>query len=836
MTLVSRLSPNQWLPALSQHLSVLLLSIMIFFLQGPNYVHHLWDRLAEAGDSFIVSWILSWNAHALMTPGLSVWDAPIFYPVRNALAFSETLFGNLWLTVPIQYITDNPVFATNMLLFSSFILSSYCVFLLVRDVTGSFWAGLISGIIFSFNPYRWGHAGHLQLLPMYWSALSLFFANRFLRSSQKRYFILMLICIWIQYYASVYLGTMLLTMLIVLFMIFVMGELEKGNRLKFITDRQNLILFVGGAFCSVLVLLCIGLPYVETAKVWGFFRSLSDNTTYSAEPISFLLRPSYGFANYDWMYSIMEERIRSGEGGVFLGVIPMLLIVFSLFFYRKLKCNISREEGMLFRRYAWCTLLMGVFTLGPYLIFLNSETGIPLPYQLVYYLVPGAKAMRVPARFFQPLLLCGSVLCGFGIAFYLQRSRQWPKLLKAVILLAFCIVFSMDYSVRNTEGAYAGTKDQFPLVYQYLSNSENKGPVLELPLGLPGPTFFYGFKYLHYQSAHWRPLVGGMSGWFPPGRWELGLKLDHSPTPEALELIGLSYATTLVVHLDKYSETDRTFWESADLTKYGFVFIRKIEESMVWEREKNPLPLSEKLKVLAVNYRVKSDHKLYLNLTLSPLEDGTSWRCLTEGVSDMNITLTRKNGKKTDFSRTLTIPPYLSAGQSTNVILPKIKIPYEEVVHIHLKGPLIKEYDGKQDFIDISQYITAGKIGAVDDLTGPWENCLQPDGNPDQGVSIDIRQNPLSEKVEQWELQSFAPDRQYMGSWVDCVRESTNWKMAITSIGQNGYWNNSAVSRKLRNGSAVIHVSDNGAFGQNGFLKLVGKGKWDNTLFVIDVK
>ena len=135
-----------------QHASVLFAGVFVFFIQGPKFVYHLWDHLYEGGDSFINSWILAWNAHALLRHGVSVWDAPIFYPVQNALAFSETMFGNLWITLPIYYVTDNPTFAANMLLLTSFVFGMYFVFLLVRDLTGSFWSGLIAGVVFSFNP------------------------------------------------------------------------------------------------------------------------------------------------------------------------------------------------------------------------------------------------------------------------------------------------------------------------------------------------------------------------------------------------------------------------------------------------------------------------------------------------------------------------------------------------------------------------------------------------------------------------------------------------------------------------------------------------------------
>jgi len=66
------------------------------------------------------------------------------------------MFGNLWITLPVQYLTGNPTFAANTLFLLCFVLGAYCVFLLVNELTGDFWSGLTAGIVFSFNPARPG--------------------------------------------------------------------------------------------------------------------------------------------------------------------------------------------------------------------------------------------------------------------------------------------------------------------------------------------------------------------------------------------------------------------------------------------------------------------------------------------------------------------------------------------------------------------------------------------------------------------------------------------------------------------------------------------------------
>src|SRR5262249_40743570 len=155
---------SRWAAALA-HLSVLAIAASVFFVQGPLFLFHPCDRLADGAHAVLNAWILRWHAHVLANPLLNVWDAPIYSPVKNTFAFSETMFGNLWITLPIQYLTGNHLLAANVLVFVSFILGMYFTFLLVRRLTDCFPAGVVAGMVFSFNPYRWSEIPHVQLLP-----------------------------------------------------------------------------------------------------------------------------------------------------------------------------------------------------------------------------------------------------------------------------------------------------------------------------------------------------------------------------------------------------------------------------------------------------------------------------------------------------------------------------------------------------------------------------------------------------------------------------------------------------------------------------------------------
>jgi hypothetical protein len=676
----------------SRHASVMFIGVAIFFIQGPPFVFRLWDRLLGGGDAFINSWILAWDAYALSRPGLSVWDAPIFYPVKNALTFSEPLFGNLWLTLPVYYLTGNATFAANMLLMASFVLCMYTAFLLIYDLTGCYWSGVAAGIIFSFNPYRWSHAAHLQLLPFFWAPLALLFAHRFLKEPKQFYFYGMLVCVWIQYYASIYLGTMLLTLMIIFFIVQMITSPDPTSRWVFFTNGRLQKMIIPGALASMLVLLPLGYPYLETVRKWKFVRGLSENSFYSAEPLSYFFRPSAFFASYHGLRQVLEGQIRGGEGAVFVGVVLLLMAIISVVMVRFTPQAFSVGQKIIIRRYGWMALVVAVLTLGPFLIFLDYRTDVPLLYQLVYYLIPGAKAMRVPARFVIPLLLCLSVLAGFAISGLMNLSRRWPLLWRLLGAAIFIIILSFDYRIVQSEGAKAEPTKDFPPVYTYLAEGSRQRSILELPMGTPGQGTI-SFKYLHYQTSHWRPILGGNSGWFPPSVDAL-YEMTHScPNGDCFEILSICPAETLVVHLNYLNGPDKTLWKTADLTPYGFGSKRQIGEALVWERKTASIQMSEKLVVIWSQWRLKKD-KLRPMILVQPATNGKAWRDIGHPWLDITVVVTDTDQIQHSYKALLKAPPYLLAGRRALIKVQPIKLDTSRIKSVQFQGTALLDQTG----------------------------------------------------------------------------------------------------------------------------------------------
>src|SRR5579864_7112562 len=81
-------------------------------------------------------WNVAWVARTLVVDPLHVFDANIFYPDRDTLAYSESNLGAGVIAAPVYWATRNPYAAHNAAVLMAFVLSFVGMFYLVRHLTG----------------------------------------------------------------------------------------------------------------------------------------------------------------------------------------------------------------------------------------------------------------------------------------------------------------------------------------------------------------------------------------------------------------------------------------------------------------------------------------------------------------------------------------------------------------------------------------------------------------------------------------------------------------------------------------------------------------------------
>ena len=80
------------------------------------------------------------------------------------------------------------------------------------------------------------------------------------------------------------------------------------------------------------------------------------------------------------------------------------------------------------------------------------------------------------------------------------------------------------------------------------------GNVLELPVPRPDGLPFHDASYLYTSTFHWKTLVNGYSGYYPPSYIRRLSRLATLPSPAALDQIRDDNVRWVVVHEQRYRD------------------------------------------------------------------------------------------------------------------------------------------------------------------------------------------------------------------------------------------------------------------------------------------
>jgi hypothetical protein len=113
-------------------------------------------------DAQLVVWALAWVAHALAGQPSRIFDANINFPAPAQLTGSDHFLASQILFAPVFWLTGNPIFAANVIVFLSYPLAACAMESLLRQLGVWRPAAWITGVLFALGPYR--VPANLQLL------------------------------------------------------------------------------------------------------------------------------------------------------------------------------------------------------------------------------------------------------------------------------------------------------------------------------------------------------------------------------------------------------------------------------------------------------------------------------------------------------------------------------------------------------------------------------------------------------------------------------------------------------------------------------------------------
>jgi len=270
-----KLRKNSWI-----NLTVLLFFIVLSIIMLWPLPLHMADGLVSPVDPLLNTWIFAWDTHQLFKAPFHLFDANIFFPLKNTLAFSEHMIVLSLIAFPVSLISGNPILGYNFIQLLAYILCGFAVYLLVFHLTKSRIAGIVAGVIFAFSPYRFRQVGHIQNLMVFWTPLSLLYLHKSIKKPSWKHVLLFGLFFVLQALSCGYLGVFL-AIAVGLFVLYYLMFMPLAHVVPFFKK------LVVTAILSGLIIVPFLIPYFQVKKEHRFERSLGSNIQFSANILGY---------------------------------------------------------------------------------------------------------------------------------------------------------------------------------------------------------------------------------------------------------------------------------------------------------------------------------------------------------------------------------------------------------------------------------------------------------------------------------------------------------------------------------------------------------------------
>ena len=493
--------------------------------------------LADVPDVHLFIWTLAWDTHAFLNQPLHIFDANIYYPFANTLAYSENLIGSAFFAAPIIWLTGDPLLAMNLVAMLTCLLCGTGAYLLARRLGLSVPAAFICGFIFAFAPPRFIRIGQLHMTAVQWIPFSMAFLHTYFERGTRRDLLLAIGCFSLQALSSGHGAAYLLVSIVCLLSWrFAFGEpLAIRRRLRDIG--------IAGAYLLAPA-VWIAMPYQTAQLEAGLRRDYLSGMQPGIE--SFLASPSR-FHTY-LQATFWGPFAAEPDAYLFPGVLALVLAAAAITGLAAQTRPPSRDS----RRWAdlrdnWTAfyLVLGIVAT---LMF------IAWPFELwryVYWL-PGLNFIRVPSRFIILTMLALAVLAGIGLDFLVARRSQTLRILAAT---AVTLLLLGEYCMYPFAGVPFAV--EIPAIDRWLATQPKPFAVAEVPVpsaGDLGALERQQTRSMLHSMAHWQKTVHGYSGIRQPFHAQLYDELTAFPDATSLTSLRAAGVNYVIVHTEDYGE------------------------------------------------------------------------------------------------------------------------------------------------------------------------------------------------------------------------------------------------------------------------------------------
>jgi hypothetical protein len=467
---------------------------------------------SNLGDPLLNSIILGWNAQWVTgTRDGGFWDAPIFHPHDNALAYSEHLIGQTLFVWPVFAATDNAVLTYNVALLASFALCGAATYLWIHTLTGRRDVALVFAAALTFSPFRMGgQLSRLQMLAIGWLPLALWAIHRYGETARVRYLAVVVASLTLLVLSNMYM--LFLAALPVGLLIVSVVAAERGRRWRLTLG------FAGGLAAVAMLLLPVVLPYRALNSQMGLVHADEHAADYSAHLLSY----ASVHTSSPWLPWVRTEI--TGDQALYPGLVLLLpLLIIGARAVRRGIDSSGRRAALLYGAIGLVALFL---SFGPEIRTADAKVILTSPYAWMRDHVPGLAAVRAPGRFAAIVSLSLAALGALAMTALTSRLSLKGRASLAIAAIAIIALEAWPKALR-VEPMPPGGREVDRQLYAWLAQ-QPAAAMLELPASnlsaqVPLVELYHQYATLHHPHR----LINGYSG-FNPTSADL-LETHHSP-------------------------------------------------------------------------------------------------------------------------------------------------------------------------------------------------------------------------------------------------------------------------------------------------------------------
>lgn len=484
----------------SELILVVLTATLLTFVFLWSIITHFTTHLTSHQDGLLIAWIINQVSQAIRT-GNNIYQLPFFLPFENTLTFSDPFVSTALFNLPLSILNTDIVTTHNLHLVGGTIITFVSMYFLTKQITDSKIASLAAAIFFTFSSLHLHYLIHLHTYLIAGIPLGIFFLLKWQNSKKIIFFILWQLCFLYQTLNAPLTGFFFIT-----------------SSIFFLDISQFKLKEVAISLLTLLITLTFYWPYFQTSQNFAYTRTIRDAAHFAHS------------INRFWDLE--------------------LLIIYGLTLLAWHTAAKRKNHKALWPSIGLC-ITGAVLSLGPALkvdqdTFKIFSLPIPLPYAVLYYIVPGFKAFRASSRWIIVFNLGLSLLLGTELA----RSKLSVR--HKLLILLFLTQFLYFYNVPKIKLFEIPTT--IPAIYKTVTEQPQQN-ILELPAYVWGqvPQVTEESNRLLYQTYHHKNLYNGYSGFTPPVRENDFLWLTNSLLDEkAIQHLQAAKIELVVVHLNQY--------------------------------------------------------------------------------------------------------------------------------------------------------------------------------------------------------------------------------------------------------------------------------------------